>query len=1770
MWKSTWVRCGRLAVVLLIALIFATVASSAGAPGAYAAQALAPAVAPLAPPAQAVAPADTPGGAAVIDCNDPIPGQKAMLIGEDEVALVYHTNNHPALNDVYWDSSGSNLVYAGGSYRSSISALQSNSWATVTWGDLNGDDEYEYISAFKDKSKRVGAITNKTSTEWYNANAVWEGDNIAYLDIAAGNLDRANNDDEVVIAFRDDNKDIHVGVLNGNSSGGIAQAANALYGEWTDSTNNRGEVNHVAVATGDLDGDGYDDEIVVVFKDSASDLQAMVLRRDGATLTPLWLSGGMTAEGRGDVAKSESLWGNRYPIDVTTGDIDGDKRDEAIVGFRLGDPSNGSSQLLVLKYTGQDTKGNTDPFDDRYSMDTRVFLTENLGDKYGHYSMAALSVSLATGDIDSDGIDEIAFGIGSLLINGEHDSRIWETYLATYDYVPMTSPDWQSMQCKDTQGYRDCLRYLHYWKSGGTSIDIFENEQQPEGDVRIAAGELDGDGKDEIVLLRKKHSSDDGEIYAFDAETGVSKRSMAVFSPEADVIDTFWVAMGDKDEDARYGAYTGACRVKKQAQVNAVIHAPPHWPEEEVPGHPGEINPNWDEAEAASGMKTGAGGGTGQTTETSVGASVSLAPELPLEEAPINIGPSFTYEWEKATSLEQKTTTEGVDGNRFITHVPWQFGAEEAYFDAVGFVETVYWCYDYTEASYGLMTVCVPRPEGEMTALNASLEWWYGDGADEGRATYADSWVPVGVNLAQGRTATQSSLWDVGAPERAVDGNTNGNYYEGSVQHTAYQQYAWWEVDLGGPQAIDAIQIWNRTDCCAERTTNFYVFVSEHPFTSTIPSELVNAPGVWSHHVTGQAGRPTVVAVGHEARYVRVQLAGTNNLHLAEVQVYGVPGAVDQWPTTRPITSTTSAFTLVWPSGRQQTVNGQVLYTRKGTQLGLRPGLGGQDFDMGLAQEGEQVTEDSTAKSFALGMELKPAGGGERSWGSTDKTSYVLSWKSELEFSGAVGGLSHYESVDRSYAFMPYVWLQRITSSGGVNQAFLVLDYWVSDQGPVAAAAMSVAPDAPSGPAVTPAAPLIDSPTHPNPAVWVAGSAATFTWAQPPGDVTELSGYRWYLDQAADTTPATVSPQMTTTYTYADLADGVWTMHLHARSTGGQWSPVAHRTIRVDANPPTVTITLDPAAPTGHNGWYVTPVTVAVAAGDGSGSGVAAIEVSTDNVAWVPYNGPAAFTGDTAGTTVYARARDGVGHVSDVVSTTFQIDRTAPDSHVVGGDGPGALIARIITGPQGNQGLLLAGQVADAGAGRAGMRLGIDGLDWTAASQIGEWQPMAPAPGLPPVQVNWVFTATHKLGAGNHIFTGQANDAAGNVEAAYEIARVLWPPTATPNLVGSSLTVTPAILRPGEVAAFTVVARNGGFQEAHVAMTVTLPAGLTPVTATLPSDMTYDPAGRTLTWEAPTMLWPGQWAQRSFEVQAAAGLPAGSLATTAAFHAFWPTAGLTPEQSQPFHDREQTVAATATVAIDPALPAGADVTPPWVHVTRLSGQVVNASQAALAIAADADARWMFLREWAPDPTTGVWAAVQNSGWLDFQPFYTPTLSAGQGVKYIGVWVRDAAGNVSTLDEGSLVFVNRIDGSQALADGQRVQYRGAVKQNAWVVAVLTTLIGDPDMYIWEPYNGFQPDHFVNDSVAPGQTESAGGKLAEPTGLALLEVQAVGASEYQLALAQDAAAPPPAARTTVKPRPQHPLVIADPLSAGVAGTPDGAPAFRLHLPLLLRGQ
>jgi lysozyme len=93
--------------------------------------------------------------------------------------------------------------------------------------------------------------------------------------------------------------------------------------------------------------------------------------------------------------------------------------------------------------------------------------------------------------------------------------------------------------------------------------------------------------------------------------------------------------------------------------------------------------------------------------------------------------------------------------------------------------------------------------------------------------------TPGGTNLAVGKTATQSSTAFGGVASRGVDGNEDGVYANGSVTHTAYEDQPYWEVDLGSVETIGSIKVWNRKDCCAERLTNFYVFVSNTPFSTT-------------------------------------------------------------------------------------------------------------------------------------------------------------------------------------------------------------------------------------------------------------------------------------------------------------------------------------------------------------------------------------------------------------------------------------------------------------------------------------------------------------------------------------------------------------------------------------------------------------------------------------------------------------------------------------------------------------------------------------------------------------------------------------------------------------------------------------------------------------------------------------------------------------------------------------------------------------------------
>ncbi|MEM1295308.1 MAG: DUF1553 domain-containing protein, partial [Verrucomicrobiota bacterium] len=81
-----------------------------------------------------------------------------------------------------------------------------------------------------------------------------------------------------------------------------------------------------------------------------------------------------------------------------------------------------------------------------------------------------------------------------------------------------------------------------------------------------------------------------------------------------------------------------------------------------------------------------------------------------------------------------------------------------------------------------------------------------------------------GKNIALTGKASQKSTGYNGPAKLAIDGNTDGDYKKGSVSHTAPGNDPWFEIDLGTPQSLDSIVLWNRTDGgTAERIKGYKV-----------------------------------------------------------------------------------------------------------------------------------------------------------------------------------------------------------------------------------------------------------------------------------------------------------------------------------------------------------------------------------------------------------------------------------------------------------------------------------------------------------------------------------------------------------------------------------------------------------------------------------------------------------------------------------------------------------------------------------------------------------------------------------------------------------------------------------------------------------------------------------------------------------------------------------------------------------------------------------
>ncbi len=131
-----------------------------------------------------------------------------------------------------------------------------------------------------------------------------------------------------------------------------------------------------------------------------------------------------------------------------------------------------------------------------------------------------------------------------------------------------------------------------------------------------------------------------------------------------------------------------------------------------------------------------------------------------------------------------------------------------------------------------------------------------------------DSWLMLAEvevfsgssNIApKGKSSASSSDFG-GNPERANDGKTNGNFFDGqSVFHSKNEKNPWWEVDLQSAQPISRLVLWPRTDAHPGMLKNLHVELLDAGREVVWETDIEDAiTDRWEIDVTG--GRTIVLA----------------------------------------------------------------------------------------------------------------------------------------------------------------------------------------------------------------------------------------------------------------------------------------------------------------------------------------------------------------------------------------------------------------------------------------------------------------------------------------------------------------------------------------------------------------------------------------------------------------------------------------------------------------------------------------------------------------------------------------------------------------------------------------------------------------------------------------------------------------------------------------------------------------------------------------------
>ena len=498
----------------------------------------------------------------------------------------------------------------------------------------------------------------------------------------------------------------------------------------------------------DVDGDGFDEIVAVYYAGAEKKLKIKIVDRDAA---------GSYTDYDGEIATGittvPASYKHFHPT-LAAGDLDGDGDAEIAVGF---------AKLYLVSITLDATKGASFTVTSKdYPGSTEIFVAAGDVDGDGKDELAATyhkstgyayidlfdgdlsatallsshqlhapningghtyeqQVHVAIGDIDGDRLDEIVF-------NGERrDYDAWNVTVMddakhNFDWLGMF---FQSNQGNDNHPTLALLDYngdglldifasrwvLGYKKGstfGGNSADVVGIQTVfTEAPSNMAAGDVDGDGKDEL-------------LYYYNSQLWIGGQDATGKHEHQQIWGGSWgtnpkACAANVDDDSPVVEYAGRELQFGDPQVIAVMAAPPLY---------SGIGQNESSSGTSFGKSSASGVEQSQSMGVSVGFSVGYEAEAPfgLAKASFKVTVETALDWISSQSTEVEkyiTYTGGADEDKVV-------------FTAVPFDVYYYKILSSPVASEvgTMMTVNVPR---EMQTLSVARDFYNannGDGDD--------------------------------------------------------------------------------------------------------------------------------------------------------------------------------------------------------------------------------------------------------------------------------------------------------------------------------------------------------------------------------------------------------------------------------------------------------------------------------------------------------------------------------------------------------------------------------------------------------------------------------------------------------------------------------------------------------------------------------------------------------------------------------------------------------------------------------------------------------------------------------------------------------------------------------------------------------------------------------------------------------------------------------------------------------------------------------